>query len=35
LVHYFREAQEAERTTICGKLMLQGHTDLSELIKKL
>jgi hypothetical protein len=35
LVHYFREAQEAERNTICGKLMLQGHTDLSELIKKL
>jgi hypothetical protein len=32
---YFREAQAAERATICGKLMQQGRDDLSTLIQNL
>lgn len=35
LIHYFREAQEAERATICGKLTLQGLDDLSEIVKNI
>lgn len=35
LVLYFQEAQAAERTTICGKLALQGRDDLVELIKNI
>lgn len=35
LTFYFREAQEAERTTICGKLTLQGLDDLSDIVKNI
>lgn len=35
LEFYLREAQSAERVTICGKLALQGREDLSELIKNI
>lgn len=35
LEFYMREAQTAERTTICGKLTQQGRDDLSELIKNI
>lgn len=35
LEFYMREAQQAERATICGKLLQQGHADLSKLIQNI
>lgn len=35
LEFYMREAQTAERATICGRLIQQGREDLSELIKNI
>ena len=35
LVHYLREAQTAERVTICGHLIKGGHADLAEIIRGL
>jgi len=35
LVHYIREAQDSERTTICAKLRVQGHADLAHIIEDL
>ena len=35
LEFYMREAQQAERTTICGKLTQQGRADLSSLIQNI
>ena len=35
LVHYLREAQTAERVTICGHLIKGGHADLAEIIRSL
>lgn len=32
LVKYLREAQNSERTTICAKLTMQGHSDLAKII---
>jgi hypothetical protein len=34
LIHYLREAQTAERTTICGHLIKGGHADLAEIIRR-
>lgn len=35
LVHYLREAQTSERTTICGHLIKGGHADLAEIIRSI
>lgn len=35
LIQYLREAQNAERTTICGTLIKQGHQDLANLIRSI
>jgi hypothetical protein len=35
LVKYLREAQNSERTTICAKLTMQGHSDLAKIIGEL
>lgn len=35
LVFYLTEAQQAERTTICAKLSLQGYEELANLIRSL
>lgn len=35
LITYLREAQREERTTICGKLRLQGNGDLADIIQRL
>lgn len=35
LVKYLKEAQQSERTTICAKLTLQGHSDLAKIIGEL
>lgn len=35
LIKYLREAQTAERTTLCGKLVQNGHTDLARIIGEL
>lgn len=35
LEFYLREAQSAERVTICGKLTMHGRDDLVELIKNI
>lgn len=32
LIKYLREAQRSERTTICAKLTMQGHSDLAKII---
>ena len=35
LVHYLREAQQSERTTICGKLNQNGFSEIAQLIGEL
>lgn len=35
LIKYIQEAQTAERTTICGKLVQQGHTEAARIIGEL
>lgn len=35
LVRYLKEAQEAERLTICGKLNGQGLNEIADLIRRL
>tara|TARA_R110000868_G_scaffold221541_2_gene473296 strand:- start:550 stop:840 length:291 start_codon:yes stop_codon:yes gene_type:complete len=35
LITYLREAQREERTTICGKLILNGQADLADIIQRL
>ena len=35
LVHYLREAQSSERTTICGHLIKGGHADIAEIIRRI
>lgn len=35
LVHYLREAQSSERTTICGELIKHGQADLAEIIRRM
>lgn len=35
LVHYLREAQTSERTTICGHLIKGGHADLADIIRSI
>jgi hypothetical protein len=35
LIHYLREAQTSERTTICGHLIKGGHADLADIIRSI
>lgn len=35
LVQYLREAQQSERTTICGKLTQNGYSEIAQLIGEL
>ena len=35
LVHSLREAQLAERTTLCAKLSQNGHENISQIIRSL
>lgn len=35
LVHYLREAQSSERTTIYGELIKHGQADLAEIIRRM
>lgn len=35
LIQYLRQAQQSERTTICGTLVKQGHEDLANLIRSI
>jgi hypothetical protein len=35
LVHYFKMAQDAERTTIIGTLIKGGQSDTAELIRRM
>lgn len=35
LVHYLREAQSSERTTIYGELIKHGQVDLAEIIRRM
>jgi hypothetical protein len=35
LIHYMRQAQESERTTIAGAFIKQGRSDLANIIRSI